>query len=392
MNTPPSSTNESFGLPVKLGVTLVLALLVAGGVYLVQRGIQSVEESISSRDRPTVTGEIVRSSVKLTESPIIQDGREVPNRTSKSYSPDIEYRYNVKGQDYTGTRVTVVDESVGTRASAAAIVEKFAPGKTVPVSYRPDQPAVSVLIPGSWAGSYRWFLPGGALLFIPLLLLKGIWFTDPNPSPSEVERDENHPQRAHLLKGMLMVEEIDCWEPTRLIHVRRARVGFLKSILAGIITGLILGLFFGLLPAFLFLTKYGVIAMAKFYLAVSAVLAVAFAIGLMLWGRRREYRLDWSLGTIHWEIGWGAQDAPLESIEQLMVNLPARDADRNPVVDSHTIQLQIAGKAYTILETNGKGLSWSDTRDKLVSLTRSLAEVLNVDWIENRDKSIKQAR
>ncbi len=56
MNTPPSSTNESFGLPVKLGVTLVLAIAVAGGVYLVQRGIQSVEESIASRDWPTVTG------------------------------------------------------------------------------------------------------------------------------------------------------------------------------------------------------------------------------------------------------------------------------------------------------------------------------------------------
>jgi hypothetical protein len=382
-------SNESFGTPVKIGTTIVLLLALAGGIYLIHRGIQSVEEAIASRDWPTVTGEIIRSSVKMTESPIIRDGREVPNQTSKSYSPDVEYRYTVNGQELTGTRVTIEDESVGTRASAQTIVDQFPPHKTVPVSYRPDQPATSVLVPGSWAGSYRWFLPGGALLLIPLLLLRGIWGSDPLASASDVERDENHPQRAHLLKGLLMVEEIDRWEPGQLIHVRRARVGFLQSIFAAIISGLLLGLLFGLLPAIFFLSKHGVVYMAKFYLIVSAILAVAFAIGLMLWGRRREYLLDWSLGTIHWEIGWGAQDAPLESIEQITLNLPARDADRNPVVDSHTIQLQIRGKAYTILETNGKGQSWDQTRDKLVSLTRRLAEVLEIDWVELRDKSMK---
>lgn len=386
-----TTSNNSVGIPVKIGITIVLLLFLAGGVYLIRRGIESVEESIASQSWPTVTGEITRSSVKTTETPVMKDGREVPNEKSKSYSPDIEYRYAVNGKELTGNRVTVESESVGTQASAQAIVDQYPAHKTVPVSYRPDKPEVSVLIPGSWAGSYRWFLPGGLLLLVPLLLLKGIWGSDPNPSAADVEKDENHPQRAHLLKGSLFVEEIDAWEPGKLIHVRRARVGLIQIIFGAIISGLLTGLVFGLLPAIFFLSKHGVVYMAKFYLVVSALLSVAFAVGLMLWGRRREYLLDWSLGTIHWEIGWGSQDAPLDNIEQIIINLPAPDAGRNAAIDSHTLQLQINGKAYTVLDTNGKGQSWDQTRDKLISLARRLAEVLEVDWVELRDKSIKSS-
>ncbi len=387
-----SDAPQAVGTSAKLGFSLLLLLFLGGGIYLVQRGLKSVEQSIVSRDWPTVDGEIVRSAVKLTESPVRENGREVLIKKSRSYSPSIEYRYTVQGQGLTGTRVTIDDESLGTKASAQAIVDRYPNHAKVKVSYQPDQPKTSVLEPGSWAGSYRWFVPGGVCVLIPLLILRAIWFGQSEPLPAEVEQDENHAARPRLLKGMLMVEEIVCWEPGQTVHIRRARVGFLRSIFGVIIAGLFLGLLFGLLPALFFLSGRGVVFMAQFYLAVSALLAVAFAIGLMLWGRRREYLLDWSLESIHWEIGWSGREAPLENIESLILKLPAEDAPRNPVVDSHRIQARIQGKTYTLLETNGNGLDWFQTRQKLVKVIGELAHALHIPWTESQDWSAKSGR
>ena len=385
MSNLPSQSGKPFGPVVKILTTVVLLAVVGVGIYLLQRGLKSVEQSIASRDWPTVDGEITRSAVHMTETPVRKNGREVPNKTSRSYSPAIEYRYTVKDQELTGTRVTIEDESIGTEASSQAIVDKYPLRTKVKVSYQPDQPATAVLIPGSWAGSYRWFLPGGGALLIPLLLLRAIWFGQPDPTAREVEADENHPARARLLKGLLLTEEICRWEPGKTVHIYRPRVGFLKSIFGAIIAGLIVGMVLGLLPAIFFLSGRGVIFIAQFYLAVSAMLSVAFAMGLMLWGRRREYLLDWALESIHWEIGWGSQDAPLQSIDSLQLRLPAKDSPRNHVVDSYRIKARINGKDYTLLETNGNGQNWYEVRDKLKKVIGELAHALNVEWTESQE-------
>lgn len=392
MSDIPPSGGKPFGPVVKILTTIILMAVVGVGIYLLQRGLQSVEQSIASRDWPTVDGEITNSAVHMTETPIKKNGREVPNQTSRSYSPAIQYRYTVKDQELIGTRVTIEDESVGTEASAQAIVDKYPIRTKVKVSYQPDQPATSVLVPGSWAGSYRWFLPGGGALLIPLLLLRAIWFGQSDPTPREVESDENHPARPRLLKGLLMTEEIIRWEPGKTVHIYRPRVGFLKSILGAIIAGLVLGLVLGLLPAVFFLSGRGVIFIAQFYLAVSALLAIAFAIGLILYGRRREYLLDWSLQSIHWEIGWSGRDAPLDSIDSLMLRLPAKDIPRNHVVDSYRVQARIQGKVYTLLETNGNGLNWYQVRDQLKKVIGELAYSLNIEWTETQEKAPKSGR
>ncbi len=389
MSNISTQRGKPFGPVVKILTTIVLIAFVAGGVYLVQRGLKSLEQSIASRDWPTVDGEITSSSVKMTETPIKKNGREVPNKKSRSYSPAIQYRYTVKDQELIGSRVTIEDESLGTQASAQAIVDKFPIHTKVKVSYQSDQPASSVLVPGSWAGSYRWFLPGGAAVFLPLLLLRAIWFGQTDPTAAEVESDENHLAHPRLLKGLLLVEEIIRWEPGETIHIYRPRVGFLKSILGAIITGLIFGIVLGLLPAIFFLSGRGVVFIAQVYLAVSALLSIAFAIGLMLWGRRREYILDWALESIHWEIGWGGQDAPFESIESLILALPDKDIPRNHVVDSYRVQARIQGKVYTLLETNGNGQNWYEVRDKLKKVIGELAHSLQIEWTETQEKTPK---
>lgn len=387
MSTTSTSEQKEFGPTVKLIVSLVLMAAIGGGVYLTQRGLKSIEESLDAKGWPTTEGVITHSFVHTKETPVKKNGRVVPNQKTKSYSPDIAYTYSVKGQELTGTRVTVDSESLGTKASAQAIVDRYPPQKSVKVSYHPTEPSRAVLEPGSLAGSYRWFLPGGLLILVPLLVLRGIWSRDPQPKLSEVRNDPNHPERAHLLGELLMVESVERWEPGQLVHLRRARVGLMQTILGGIVTGFILGVVFGLLPAVFFLSKHGVIFIGKVYLAVSAALALVSVIALMLWGRRREYLFDWSLGTIHTEIGWSSRDYSLDQMELLILDLPASDGERNAIVDSYSIRFVVAGKKYTLIETNGKDLSWGQVRDRLVALIRPLAHHLNVEWQESRDRS-----
>ena len=74
----------------------------AGGVYLTQRGLKSIEEAFDSKSWPTADGLVTHSFVHLTETPVMENGREVPDKTSKSYSPDIAYTYTVQGQEYSG--------------------------------------------------------------------------------------------------------------------------------------------------------------------------------------------------------------------------------------------------------------------------------------------------
>tara|TARA_R110002111_G_scaffold2705_5_gene18044 strand:+ start:30799 stop:31977 length:1179 start_codon:yes stop_codon:yes gene_type:complete len=386
----PSQASRQVSVYTKIAITVVLVVCLVLGVYLTQCGLHSLEVALDSKSWPTTDGVITSSSVKIFVTDVREKGRVVPNRQSRSYSPAIEYQYTVDGLTRKGTRVSIEDASIGTKDSAQLIVDQYPLHKAVTVSYQREQSASAVLEPGNWLGTYRWFLPGAAFLLIPLLLLHAIWFYEPPLNLEEV--DVNHPARPHLLNGLLMQEEILRWEPGEIIHTRRARVGFLKSIAAALIAGLVLGLPLGLLPAIFYLSGHGVIFIARFYLAVSALISVAFTIGLLLYGRRREFLLDWSLGSLFCEIGWSNREFAIENIERLTLKLPARDSQRNPIVDSHSIVIQIEGKTFTLVDTNGEGQSWDQTRKKLARVITELANSLNVPWNELHEPSIKSSR
>ena len=362
--TTPAQASRQVSVYTKIAITVVLVGCLVFGVYLTQCGLHSLEVVLDSKSWPATDGVITSSSVKMFVTEIKENGRVVPNKQSRSYSPAIEYQYTVDGLTLKGRRVSIEDASIGTKDSAQMIVDQYPLHKAVTVSYQPEQPANAVLEPGNWLGTYRWFLPGAAFLLIPLLLLlRAIWFY-----------------------------EILRWEPGEMIHTRRARVGFLKSIAGALIAGLVLGLPLGLLPAIFYLSGHGVIFIARFYLAVSALIAVAFTIGLLLYGRRREFLLDWSLGSLFCEIGWSNREFAIENIERLTLKLPARDSQRNPIVDSHSIVIQIDGKTFTLVDTNGADQSWDQARKKLARVITELANALNVPWNETHAPSTKSSR
>ena len=87
-----ASASKPLSLRAMIAITVILLACLGCGVYLTQRGLQSVEAALESKSWPTTDGVITRSSVRVFVSRHAEKGRVVPSRESRSCSPDIEYR------------------------------------------------------------------------------------------------------------------------------------------------------------------------------------------------------------------------------------------------------------------------------------------------------------
>lgn len=118
-------------------------VIFAVGVWSLTYVFRIRREARQSASWPQTTGRILTASLRQT------GGRYRP-----VYAPEFEYEYSVNGRAYRGRRwnfgVLATDKS-----SAQAVVDRYLPGKTVPVYYNPAKPSASVLerdIGGSWVG------------------------------------------------------------------------------------------------------------------------------------------------------------------------------------------------------------------------------------------------
>jgi len=99
---------------------------------------------------PDVPGEITHSEVR----------REFDNERD-SFHPEVRYRYQVDGRDFTGERVHFYGFGDGNARSAKEVIAKLPVGQRVAVFYNPRDPGNAAL--------QR--MLDGRLLFLPLLLL-----------------------------------------------------------------------------------------------------------------------------------------------------------------------------------------------------------------------------
>jgi hypothetical protein len=141
---------------------MVLALvLLSFGVLLLLYLWYETAEALASRQWPQTTGAVVRSEVR------IEKNGEGPD----SYYPDIEYSFQVKGREFTSTRIRY-GSWTATRNEAESFVERFPVGATVGVRFSPHAPDRSVLIPGiSWGDRVLPLLFVAGFLIVPGLFM-----------------------------------------------------------------------------------------------------------------------------------------------------------------------------------------------------------------------------
>ncbi len=133
---------------------------VAFGAYLAFTAARQVIRAAGSPRWPTVEGKVVKSTLEMTDS-----GGDYP---VDLFSPNIEYKYSVAGVSNTSRRVALADINPGSRAKAETIIKQYRPGMTVRVYVSPQDPDVTILMPG-----LRWPL-AGKLLFGLVMLGAGV--------------------------------------------------------------------------------------------------------------------------------------------------------------------------------------------------------------------------
>jgi len=116
---------------------IALLLAIACGV-LVLWGFTDFRASLATKDWPSVTGEVLSSSVERVGRP-----------GSKTRAPRVTYAYTVDGVRYEGDRLSFRSYS-SRRVSnnrAGVIASRYDEGAPVEVHYDPDRPSEAVLIP-----------------------------------------------------------------------------------------------------------------------------------------------------------------------------------------------------------------------------------------------------
>ncbi len=92
---------------------------------------------------PSVQGEIVLSRARA-----MNETGDASGTPTHHWLAEVQYRYEVNGQAYTGSRIRALGLNHFDEASALSELAPFPVGARVPVYHRPDQPGTAVLIPG----------------------------------------------------------------------------------------------------------------------------------------------------------------------------------------------------------------------------------------------------
>jgi len=141
-------------------VRVFLVLFVLIGALTVFFGWRAVARGKASVGWPHVNGTVTRSTVDM----------------SPEYSTaEVGFQYSVAGTTYSGNRIQFGYSGSEHSSEAKEIWDRFRLGNAVPVYYDPQDPAISVLVPGSPADP--WFVPELGAVFIIVGCLVFLAFT-----------------------------------------------------------------------------------------------------------------------------------------------------------------------------------------------------------------------
>jgi len=138
------------------------AIFVLIGIFFTVRGVLEWDRAAKSASWPTVTGTVTRS--EMTSHRSTHEGR-----TSTSYHAHIEFDYEVDGVGHHGDQRTY---KVATSSQSAAndAVAAYPVGRSVTVSYDPQDPERAVLEPGwDWSNAIPIAVGLFAIAFVSFL-------------------------------------------------------------------------------------------------------------------------------------------------------------------------------------------------------------------------------
>ena len=121
------------------GIIFVLVFAGIGG-FLIYRSLQNRKRAEASQNWPSTLGMMAESRVTRSTS------TDSDGDTSESYSPHVEYTYQVGGQEYRGKDITFgFKQGFGSPNKAEEVIARYPAGGSVTVYYDPSNPQKAVL-------------------------------------------------------------------------------------------------------------------------------------------------------------------------------------------------------------------------------------------------------
>ena len=137
--------NSALLIPFCLGGIFFLL-----GLGLAIFGFVQRKKAKSTESWPTVSGSIISSQLDQKSS---TDFDAEYTSTSTSYTPMVEFSYEIDGRTYRGNRVFPGTSMSYDHGTAKSIVNRYQPGATVSVHYDPADPTQAVLETKSKGGN-----------------------------------------------------------------------------------------------------------------------------------------------------------------------------------------------------------------------------------------------
>lgn len=210
MNTTHvSSTRTQVSRRARIWGSLLLILISACGLLIFNNAFQGIGEARESGSWPTVAGKIIRS-----EMDVDTDDRRVTSRNrsrtdSKFYSAKIEYEFEVNGTTQRGSRIAAIQYMNANKEHVQKILNKYSLDRAVKVSYKPDDPSVCVLEPGSWGGVSVLFGLAAVFTLVPLGALFVVWRIGKSGVTSQssviVDSQSHSPRIKYGITALLLV-------------------------------------------------------------------------------------------------------------------------------------------------------------------------------------------
>jgi hypothetical protein len=137
-------------------------LILLAGAFVSYLGAQELMRARASLEWPTTDGTITIAEVERRST--------TGEFGSLSHHPNVQYRYEVDGREYRGTRVAYGDHGTSDPQDARTIVDRYPVSSAVRVFYMSGNPGTSLLEPGANGQAWIWFGVGAALFLIGLVM------------------------------------------------------------------------------------------------------------------------------------------------------------------------------------------------------------------------------
>jgi Protein of unknown function (DUF3592) len=152
----PAQNNSNDNSKDNRIVTMIIGIIIVlVGFYFVAYQIPAVTSGLQSQSWKVTTATVL-SSRWLTHHPTGDEYNQTYEGKGYMHTPEIAYSYSVKGRKFSANRYQFGDTGRRSVNEIRGVVARYPVGRTVRVTYNPNDPSQSVLEPG--VNGMSWFM------------------------------------------------------------------------------------------------------------------------------------------------------------------------------------------------------------------------------------------